>query len=625
MKLKVWLCQVNNTFGLSAFLPYSVGLLQAYALKDDVVREHYEFCGFVFLREDIASCVARMGRVDVFAASLYIWNANYTKALAKAVKEANPDCLIVLGGPHVPVRSEGFFQQHPWADVLIHYEGEETFREVLKERLGNPSIVTGPIPYSEVKGVSVRLPFSNDTHKTPDRPRMTDLDRIPSPYLTGLFAGLMKLDYDWHGSSETSRGCPYSCSFCDWGSNILAKVKAFSTERLVEEYDWMGRHSIDLLYNCDANYGILARDLDLTERMIKVKQKYGYPNKFRAAYAKNSNEKVFQISKMLNDAGMSKGTTLSFQSMDDATLRIVKRKNIEVKDFKSLMTRYREHNIPTYSEIIVGLPGETYDSFADGLDTLLEAGQHESINVYTCEVLPNSEMNHPEYKEKHGIKTVVTPQLFYHATPSQDPYREEYELVIETKALPPDDWMKCQLFAWIVQSFHCLGLTRLVAIFMRHYAGMRYREFYAALLNHAKSQSIVTVLYRLILEAHRFYSEMREGRTPELIDLRFGNITWPPEEYTYLLACVNAGEFYDCIFGFLASGLVLEGVPVSVDTADAIIEFQTRHLAFPREGEEEEWAKREVWYGRKGKTTLTDDVLRGVIQLAEECKKEDSR
>ncbi len=204
-KLRVFLAQVNNTFGNSAFLPYSVGLLQAHALKDDVIRSEYDFCGFIFLREDIPSAVARMGKVDVFAASLYIWNARYTKALAKAVKEANPDCLIVLGGPHVPVRSEGFFQEHPWADVLIHYEGEETFREVLLEHLKGPQKNR-----LNIQGITLNA-GAGMSFKSPDRPRMTDLDQIPSPYLTGVFDSLMKGgSFDFHATQETHRGCPFS-------------------------------------------------------------------------------------------------------------------------------------------------------------------------------------------------------------------------------------------------------------------------------------------------------------------------------------------------------------------------------------------------------------------------------
>ena len=152
----------------------------------------------------------------------------------------------------------------------------------------------------------------------------------------------------------------------------------------------MARNKIGMLYSADANVGIFARDVDMLERLVKVKAEYGYPQKFRGAYAKNSNDRVFQVSKLLNDAGMSKGTTLSFQSMDEHTLEVIKRKNIKVTDFKNLMGRYRNAGIPTYSEMICGLPGETYDSWADGFDKLFTAAPDASISCYSCTVLRRS-------------------------------------------------------------------------------------------------------------------------------------------------------------------------------------------------------------------------------------------
>lgn len=546
MKRNIWLCQVNNRFGSSAFLPYSAGMLQAYAQSIPEIREEYDFKGFVFLREPIMDVIARMEKPDVFGASLYIWNAEYTKALAKAVKEAYPDCLIVLGGPHVPVASEGFFKEHPWADVLIHYEGEVTFAEVLKQRMllkpHNPHYGkhSSMILFMDIAGTTVNFILG---HKAPDRERIPDLDSLPSPYLTGVFDELLRLPFDFHATQETHRGCPYSCTFCDWGSNILAKVKSFSTERLAAEFEWMAHHRIDLLYNADANYGLLPRDLELTERMVKVKNKYGYPNKFRAAYAKNSNEKVFNISKKLNEAGMSKGTTLSFQSMDDNTLQIVKRKNIKVNDFQNLMNRYREAGIPTYTELIIGLPGESYDSFANGIDTLLQAGAHGSLQVYTCEVLPNSEMGNPEYRKAHEIKTVHTPVLHFHATPSDDPYPEYYELVVATKTLPEEDWMRCQMFAWAVQAFHCLGLTQSIAVFLHHYKGVSYRAFYEGLLDFAYAN----LQYRIgqaYTNARISFWNLWAGKSWGFHDQKFGNIVWPVEEGGFLSCVVNRDRFY---------------------------------------------------------------------------------
>lgn len=539
MKRNVYLAQVNNRFGNNCFLPYSAGMLQAYAQSIPEIKSEYDFKGFVFLREPIADVIARMERPDVFGASCYIWNWEYSKALAKAVKEAFPSCLIVLGGPHVPVRSEGFFQEHPWADILIHYEGEATFAEVLLRRIHEEEYFRDD--FGEIKGLSINA--GPATIVTPPRERLSDLDRIPSPYLTGVFDGLMRLPYDFHATQETHRGCPYSCTFCDWGSNTLAKVKQFSTDRLVDEYEWMARNKIDLLYNADANYAMLPRDYELTEKMVKVKEKYGYPNKFRAAYAKNSNEKVFKVAELLNQAGMNKGITLSFQSMDDNTLNIVKRKNIKVKDFQNLIRRYRQAGIATYSELIIGLPGESYDSFADGINTLIEAGQHDSLQIYTCEVLPNSEMNHPEYRRVHEIKTARAPVLHFHATPSNDPYPEYYELVVGTKTLPEEDWMRCQLFAWAVQSFHCLGLTQAIAVFLHHYCGVSYRKFYEGLLRFAEL-NLGTVIGFARHAAYLSFRCLRQGQEWGFHRERFGDIIWPVEEGGFLNCIVAKERFY---------------------------------------------------------------------------------
>lgn len=538
----VWMVQVNSLYGRSAFLPYSVGLLQAYAQTDPEVREGFEFRGFVFRREPPAEAVARMAAPDapgVVALSLYIWNARYTAALGAAVRAAFPGCLVVVGGPHVPDRDPDFFRKNPWADVAVHGEGEETFREVLLARLRGGGLPDIPGASRNAGGEAVRGPA---------RPRAADIDRFPSPYLSGTFDELVRQDYDWLPSQETNRGCPYACAFCDWGSSVFTKVRRFSDDRLVAELDWFAAHKAEMLYNCDANWGIYERDVALTRYMAGLKRALGHPGKFRAAYAKNSGERVYQISKILNDAGMCKGVTLSFQSMDDATLEAVRRKNIGVEVFKGLMKRYRDEGIPTYSELIIGLPGETYDSFADGLCSLLDCGQHDGVNVYTCEVLPNSELNRPEYRERHGVRSVTTPQVFYHATPSDDGLREEYEIVTATATLPPEDWHRCEVLACFVQALHCLGLTQHLAVGLKARLGLPYREFYERLVAFAAAAH--GPLGRAHRDAADFYTRMAGGGTPELVDPRFGAISWPPEEYLFLKCVAEFRDFYDQVFDF---------------------------------------------------------------------------
>jgi len=76
---------------------------------------------------------------------------------------------------------------------------------------------------------------------------------------------------------ETNRGCPFQCTFCDWGSAIAAKVSQFDLERLLKEVDWFADKKIEFIFTCDANYGMLARDYDITKYVADTKQRLGYP------------------------------------------------------------------------------------------------------------------------------------------------------------------------------------------------------------------------------------------------------------------------------------------------------------------------------------------------------------
>jgi radical SAM superfamily enzyme YgiQ (UPF0313 family) len=453
---RVYLAQINNSFGGHAFLPYSVGLLWAHAAAQPDIAANHELGGLLFLREPLADAMARIVAPDVLALSCYLWNWRYNMALAAAVKARYPHCIIILGGPEVP--SHGFDSADMMiADYLVHDEGEITFAELLRciRNHGDPSTVQG-ISYVR-NGTAV---------KTAARPRMADLSVIPSPYITGVFDQLMAdhPDMAWHASQETHRGCPYSCTFCDWGSAVYTKIRQFDQQRLISEMQWFGHNQIDLLYNCDANYGIYARDTALTAEMVKTKQQLGWPRKFRAAYAKKSDNKVFEIASMLNDAGMSKGVTLSLQSLDDATLALIKRKNIAMDDFQQLATRYRSAGIPTYTELIVGLPGETIDTYAAGLERVLEGGQHDNLNIYPCMLLRNSEMNTAAQIALHGIETARVPLIDNHGSTAATEITEYHDLIIGTRYMPHSIWCETMLLSWVMQALHCLGLTQYLAM-----------------------------------------------------------------------------------------------------------------------------------------------------------------
>jgi putative methyltransferase len=574
-KRNVQLVQVNNNFGNKAFLPYSTGMLQAYCLGQPDITELFDFQQFIFLRDEVRSVAEKLTDPDVVGMSCYIWNWEYNLALARTVRELHPGCLIVFGGPQVPVDSASFFHEHPMVDIVVHHEGEEAFADILRAR------ASAREDYTSIPGLSVRA-ADNTSIKTADRHRTTDLDRLPSPYLDGVFDTLIEQPYEWSASHETNRGCPYSCAFCDWGSAVFTKLRQFSTERLAAELEWFGQRSIDIIYNCDANHGIIPRDVELAVKLAEVREHYGYPAQFRTAYAKKSNDTVFNIAKVLHEAGLERGVTLSMQSMSDDTLVAIKRRNIKQDNLGALIRRYREHHIPTYTELILGLPGETAESFRDGVGRLLELGQHEALLIYLCEVLPNSELGNPGYRHVHGVRTVRMPLLLAYVTPNEDEVTEYFEVVVKTAKMSTPDWLRSLVFSWFVQCFHCLNLTQSIAVFLHADRGLRYQDFYEQLIRFADSGDS-----RLLRRVHRAATDVAEdglrGHTMGRVVAEFGDLVWNPEEAFFLELVRHKDELYLELDRFLGHLNTSRGLGLSERLRADLVTYQRASLVGPNE------------------------------------------
>ncbi len=527
----VYLAQPNYLYGNNAYLPYSAGAIAAYAFDDPQVAAHYALPPILFLRRDIAKVVEELDNPCVFGFSNYVWNFEYNLLLARAVKAAYPDCLILFGGHHIQTNSVELLKDHRFIDILIYDEGEKPFRDILKALLNGQG-------FEDITNIAYRkdgLIVANQLERWED----TD---YPSPYLTGVFDNIIS-DTNVHFTAtlETNRGCPFSCAYCDWGI-YKSKLRAFPMERIAEEIQWFSKNRIELVMGADSNFGILERDVDIAKMLIKAKKETGYPQKFRVSYTKNSNKTVYAINEALNNSGMSKGATLSFQSLSERVLQNINRKNMDMGMFSELLKLYNANNIPTYSEIIMGLPGETYASFVQGIDTLLENGQHNSINIYNCELLPNSLMASKEYMQTHAIQTIRTPLNQYHCEPQSGDITEYSNVVVSNSTMTMDDWVLCNVFSVVVQCFHCLGLLQYIAVFARHRYGVPYHKFYSQLLSFLPGCTGIGLIFNKIVNQIKGISS---GSTWEYTNPKFGNITWPLDEGAFLECMCLMDSFYE--------------------------------------------------------------------------------
>lgn len=436
------------------YLPYSVGCLWAYAIQFQEIVENYDCKRIVFAKEDIDELIADIENPDICVFSCYIWNDKYCRTVASRIKQRYPNCIIMFGGPD----AEEHFVDTDFADVVVVGEGEYIFKDLLVDHLN---------------GIDIRGVHNSD--------RITDLSTLPSPYLTGVFDQIMNDNpsFEWFMVYETNRGCPYQCTFCNWGGLINSKVKRFSDERVFGELDWTLGKKIVSIFVADANFGILVeRDKLIAEKFRSVVEHpdsnihWTYFN-----WAKNSNDTIFEIAKTLgNRAGL---LTLSRQSMNDSTLNAIKRKNMQVNDTSNILLKALASEISVTTEMILGLPLETVDSFKDGLADLLAAGQHNYIPVYFAIVLPHTELAEPQYREKYGIKTVEFKLSVERSGKKHIP--ESIEIITETNTMTKDEMDDLFRFSSLITGAHSSGVTSVQARYCHDIHGISYRLFYETL------------------------------------------------------------------------------------------------------------------------------------------------
>lgn len=546
MKRNVYFVQVSSVICDKTdcvYLPYSVSCIAAYAWNNTKFSELYRFGRFVFLREDIETSVASLEHPFAVAFSCYIWNTEYNKAYAKRLREVWPDVKIIFGGHNMSPDGK-FLEDNPYIDVIVHGEGEETFTELMLAYDGNSDL-------SGILGISYRR--EDGTVITTDRRKLCDVTDYPSPYLAGYFDDIVKdKKYKYSIVWETNRGCPNSCAFCDWGT-IHSKVRFFPMERLRKEIEWMAENKIEYIYGADANFGMFKRDNEIADLLIDSKERTGYPCKFKMNYSIIKNKSVFEIGKKLYEHGISKFMTLSFQSMSSDVSANINRRNMRLDHFCDLIEQHNEAGLPAYSELILGLPGETYESFTDGIDTLISCNQHTNVAVYPCVLLPNSQLGSEEFIRKYGIETKSKLNLHHHCVAPENDIPEYSDIIFATSTLSIDDWLRTYLFAKCISIFHNCGLLRVPAIYAHIEKGMSYKAFYESFIDWSLSMTSDTLIGSVFSELDDYVSSLRSSDEPFYRTYEgMGNILWEFEDYAYTKIVIKKERFYREVAGFLS-------------------------------------------------------------------------
>lgn len=320
---------------------------------------------------------------DLLFFSCYIWNRSVVLDLAENIRKVMPDVVIWAGGPEVSYDAEQFLLENPQFDGVMIGEGEYTFYRLLRyyvDQEGSLAEISG-ITYYEKRGGEIRATGSA---------RMLDtLDELPFVYqVPETFAN--RIIY-----YESSRGCPYSCSYCL--SSIDKRVRFRSLELVKKELSVFLEHKVpqvkfvDRTFNCRHDHAMEIWRF-LSEHDNGVTNFH-----FEIAADILTEEEIDLLSRMR--PGLVQ-LEIGVQTVNEKTLGAINRS----AKFEKIADRVKRisaaKNIHQHLDLIAGLPYEDYDSFKDSFDAVY-ALKPQELQLGFLKVLRGSQMH--QEAEKYGI------------------------------------------------------------------------------------------------------------------------------------------------------------------------------------------------------------------------------
>ncbi len=462
MKKTITLCEFNYYPNM---LPLVSGYLQTYAQKDPVIAagtnfELYTRTANTSLEQIIEELVERQSHV--YAISCYIWNMGLVARLLGPLTERVPHAYIILGGPQVQGRAQTYVRPDQERIFIANGEGEIIFAEFIKE------VLAGGAKFRERPGLNYW--HHGMVMTTPSPTLIQNLDEIPSPFLNGVYDDIPFVNVAY----ETNRGCPYTCSFCYFSrGGEYRKLRKFSPDRVRAELDWLTSRDLMYLFMADANWGVFKEDIETSRLLADYSKRRGSPTFVSFSSAKNRPNNVFEIAKIFKDAGITNAQPISFQSLNPEVLELISRINIKADKIDELQMLLHKEKIDSYVEMIWPLPGETLDSFKEGLEKIC-VQKLGTITCYPTLLLPNTALW--DQVEEFGFKTIEP------ATALSDS-----KIVVQTKWVTEADYHEGVRYFFATHILFNLGTLRCLSGYLHEHRGIRRRDLFTAFAGYMRA------------------------------------------------------------------------------------------------------------------------------------------
>jgi tRNA A37 methylthiotransferase MiaB len=454
VKNRIYFADITHTAqGVSAAtFPLGVSFVLSYAKQ--LFDREFEFSLFKFpahLDEAL-----RANQPAMLCFSSYSWNRELSYTIARLSKQHHPNLIVVFGGPNFPTDEEekkALMSTRPAIDFYVELEGEVGFADLV-EKLAAQGFDAERLKRS---GDVIRNTYylSGDRAVSGPMERIKDINVIPSPYLSGLMDPFF--DLPLVPMLETTRGCPFACTFCADGLAMKNKVVRFDSARTREELYYIARRlkNIDELIITDLNFAMYEADTGTARSIMEVREQFGWPTILSASAGKNKPQRTIEVANILKGAWT---LGASIQSTDPDVLKAIKRSNISSAAYQKLIDFGNVlPNSKTHSEIILGLPGDTKAKHFESLRFGVE-NKVNSMRMFQAMLLAGTEMasraDRERYQLKTKFRTIPGCVGIYDLLGGKHPVSEIEEIIVGSKDMPFEDYIDCRIMNLIVETFY---------------------------------------------------------------------------------------------------------------------------------------------------------------------------
>jgi len=432
----------------------------------------------------------------VFGVSLYVWNHTQALKTAAWVREEFPNCVIISGGPHQYFKHEAdWFETMSFLDASL--AGDEYGELTMCDILDNLDKLNWNKVHAVVYPSKNRKLILNSRKTQPKKDFWWNYSVYAEQY--DLLAEYKKSmeeynhTYTAQGLLETTRGCPYACTFCDWGGGTASKVAVKDMQYVRQDIERLGDLGVEGVFFCDANLGILKdRDVAVMQHIADTKKHHkSFYSLHYGGYAKTARAIPYikQILEIEAENYLMRALTykLSLQTLDQETLRNIDRTDVRFEDYLELSQHLQlNYGYDAYAEIIAGLPGITPDKFYHELNVF---SQHNiNMNYYDWYLLPETPSFTQEYRQQYKIKTVK--KLFgnHNLDSYSENFEKESEIVVSTYSYDYRDYQEMQVsYAWY-RAFWTAGflnntikkINKNYQLSLGDFTKIFYREFFTS-------------------------------------------------------------------------------------------------------------------------------------------------